>query len=157
AGWERDGEWLVSPVLELPDGASRAGALVGLTSPGDLPAMEARVLLGGEPAGEWTPLAETWGAEDQHVAIAELGNIGDGAQLRVRSDATEILALLRWTAAIPDEGEPGDAPEDDLGVSREALRTELRGLGIVTRESWGARATRCTGTDSRKTRFAIHH
>ena len=41
AQWTREGEWLVSPLLEVPDGASRAGALVGLTSAGEMPAMEA--------------------------------------------------------------------------------------------------------------------
>ncbi|UJR83973.1 peptidoglycan recognition protein [Sandaracinus amylolyticus] len=155
-GWTREGEWLVSPVLDVPDGANRAGALVGLTSPGEMPAMEARVLSAGEPAGEWTTLGATWSEEDQHVAVAELGAIGDGAQLRIRAGAVEILQLLRWTATIPDEAV--EAPEEEeLGTSREALRTELRGLGIVTRESWGARATRCTDGDSRKTRFAVHH
>ncbi|MDQ3032177.1 MAG: N-acetylmuramoyl-L-alanine amidase [Myxococcota bacterium] len=159
AGWTRDGEWLVSPVLDVPDGASRAGALVGLTSPGDMPGMEARVLLGGEPSGTWTPLGETWGEEDQHVATAELGDIGDGAQLRIRADAVEILQILQWTAVIPEPESADDAAPvaDDLGVASEALRSELGGLGIVTRSAWGARATRCTGTDSRKTRMAVHH
>jgi hypothetical protein len=158
AGWTRDGEWLVSPVLEAPDGASRAGALVGLASPGDLPGLEARVLVDGQPAGDWQPLGETWGEEDQHVAVAELGGTGDGAQLRIRAEALEVLRVLQWTAVIPepDAGDDG-VPLDEVAGASAALRSELGGLGIVTRSSWGARATRCTARDARKTRLAIHH
>ncbi len=158
AGWTREGEWLVSPVLDAPDGANRAGALVGLASPGDLPGMEARVLVDGAPAGDWQPLAETWGEEDQHVAVAELGGVGDGAQLRVRAEAVEVLRVLQWTAVIPESETADDGvPLDEVAGAPAALRSELGGLGIVTRSSWGARATRCTTRDTRKTRLAIHH
>lgn len=157
AAWEQDGDWLVSPALEAPGGASRVGALFGLIAPGEMPVVEARALEGGEPVGEWTPLGATWSEEDHHVALAELGAVGDGAQLRVRVDAAASIQLMRWTAVIPEPLEEPEDPDALLGSSSEALRTELRGLGIVTRESWGARPTRCTSGDSRKTRMAIHH
>lgn len=156
AQWQTQGEWRVSPPLETPGGATRVGVLVGLSGPGVMPVIEARPLEGGEPIGEWGAIEETWGEEDQHVGIAELGGVADGAQLRIHASALTELSMLRWTAAIPqpDDGAPID-PE--LATQSEALRRELGGLGIVTRESWGARATRCTSGDSRKTRIAIHH
>jgi hypothetical protein len=156
--WTRDGDWLVSPAFEAPAGASRVGALVGLTNPGELPEMEARVLMGDGATGSWTPLSETWGEVDQHVATAELGDIGDGAQLRIRATAVEALRVLQWTAVIPEPASADDAaPISEVGGASTALRAELTGLGIVSRASWGARATRCTASDSGKTRMAVHH
>jgi hypothetical protein len=157
AGWTRDGEWLVSPVLDAPDGANRAGVLLGLTAPGDMPAVEARVMAPGLD-GTWTALSETWGEEEQHVATADFADIGDQAQLRIPASAAGSIAILRWAAVVPEVAvEIEEDASSDVGGATEALRSELRGLGIVTREQWGARATRCTSTDSRKYRFAIHH
>jgi hypothetical protein len=156
-GWSRQGEWLVSPVLEAPEGASRVGVLLGLVDAGEMPALEARLVDSGDVPGAWTPLTETWGEEDQHVAIAEFGVVGYGAQLRIRAEDAPAIDVLRWTAVIPEIPLEEPVADEELGVAREALRAELRGLGIVTRESWGARATRCTASDTRKTRFAIHH
>jgi hypothetical protein len=159
ASWETEGEWLISPTLESTAGASRVGLLAGLDSAGELPEIQARATEGGEPIGEWIPLATTWSEEDQHVAIAELGTIAGGAQLRVRIADASALRALRWTATIP--APPAlDAPaveDPEVAGHAEALRSELSGLGIVTRSAWGARATRCTSGDSRKTRIAIHH
>ncbi len=156
--WTQEGDWMVSPALEAPDGASRVGVLLAMTGPTAVPSMEARVLEAGEPITEWAPLEETWGEEEQHVAIVDLGAIGDGAQLRVHLAELPDLSLLRWTAAVPDPVEVAPVIEEsDVGGATEALRSELRGMGIVTRESWGARATRCTSPNSSKARFAIHH
>ncbi|MCZ7684298.1 MAG: hypothetical protein M5U28_38200 [Sandaracinaceae bacterium] len=44
AAWEQDGDWLVSPALDAPGGASRVGALFGLVAPGEMPIVEARAL-----------------------------------------------------------------------------------------------------------------
>ena len=68
----------------------------------------------------------------------------DAVGLRVPADGPESLIELRWSASDP-EGFDAEAPEE--GVSRAALRSELRGLGIVTREEWGARSTSCGPVD----------
>jgi hypothetical protein len=158
AGWTVDGEWFVSPRLMAADGASRAGVLVGLLGPGEAPVMEARVVT-PDGEGEWVRLDSAWSEEDQHVAVAELGTTGIAADLRIRRVDAMQLDVLRFTAVIPDpELELGDddpIPEVE-GASAE-IRRELQGIGIVTREAWGARATRCTSGDSSKRRFAIHH
>lgn len=155
-GWSRDGDWLVSPALDAPDGASRVGVFVGLVEEGALPTLEARPLLGGEPVGDWVAIDATWSEVDHHVGVAELGTIGDGAELRIAASESERLALFRWSAVIPEEAVPMSVDEE-LGASQEALRRELSGLGIVTRSAWGARATRCTSRNSSKARMAIHH
>lgn len=159
AGWRAEGAWLVSPPLMAPDGASRVGVLLTLSEAGEMPAMEARPLAGGLPVGEWVPVTATWSEEDHHVAVAELGVMADGAELRVSASLAERLEQLQWNAVVPaDTLDPSEiAPEGELGASRDALRTELQGLGIVTRGSWGARATRCTSRDASKSRMAIHH
>jgi hypothetical protein len=159
ATWSQEGDWLVSPNLDTPEGASRVGALITLVGPGAMPVVQARALDGGETLGEWTDLVATWSEEDHHVATAELGGVGDGAQLRVRVSDAPSIQILRWTAVIPDLPDPdaSDDPDAELGLATDALRRELTGLGIVTRSAWGARPTRCSSGDSRKTRMAIHH
>lgn len=160
ADWRAEGDWMVSPVLEAADGATRAGALLGLRDVGvALPEVEARVLEGGVPVGDWQPLLVTWNEEDQVVAIADLGGLGDGAELRVRTATAPGISLMLWTAIIPDAATFDDAAPVEVadGVVTAELRSELSGLGIVSREEWGARATRCTSRDSSRTRFAIHH
>ena len=156
-GWSADAGWLVSPPLSTPEGASRVGVLLSLDHAGAMPALEARPLSGGAPAGDWMRVTATWSEEDHHVGVAELGRVVDGAQLRIEAAAANQLAQLRWNAVIPEEldaaGEVGDGP----GAAREALRAELTGLGIVTREAWGARGTRCSTRDATKRRMAIHY
>ncbi|MCA9610886.1 MAG: N-acetylmuramoyl-L-alanine amidase, partial [Myxococcales bacterium] len=152
--WARDGSWIVSPRLEAPEGVSRVGALIVLDAAGPLPALEARSLDDGVPQGDWRPLAATWSEEDHHVAVVDLADVGDGAQIRMAAVAATAIAHFRWTATVPETTE--DAL-DDRGVAREALRSELSDLGVVTRAEWGARATRCSSRDTSKTRMAIHH
>jgi hypothetical protein len=158
-GWRPDGEWLVSPVLDAPEGATRVGVLLSLTEAGEMPAMEARPLAAGAPVGDWVPVGATWSEEEYHVGIAELGTMADAAQLRVASASAERLVQFRWNAVIPDTLDALDEPAsaDDVSASREALRSELSGMGIVTREAWGARATRCTSRNESKTKMAIHY
>ncbi len=162
ATWTQEGEWMVSPPLDTPEGASRVGVLITLSAPGALPAMEARVLEGGAPAGEWSPLVATWGEEEMHVATVDFGAIGESAQLRMHADEVAQLQILRWTAAIPDPEQPEQPEEEDgeeesdIAGASEALRSELRGH-VVSRSAWGARRTRCSSTNTTKQRFAIHH
>lgn len=157
AGWASEGEWIVSPALDAPDGASRAGIYLGRTEAGEMPRIQVRALENGAPIGDWVDVVETWGEEDMHVGIAELGALGDGAQLRIAASDAEHIAHFRWNAVIPEVALEPIEEEGDLGAAREALRSELRGLGIVTREAWGARATRCSSRNSSKSRMAIHH
>ncbi len=155
-GWQRDGDFLVSPPLEDEAAASRVGVLVQLAVDGDFPAFEARATEQGEPMGDWVPLGATFSEGDHHVGLADLGTVASGAQLRIPVDAVDDIASLVWNATIPDaitDGEP--APDDGAAVA--PLTADLMGLGIVTRSDWGAVATRCTTRDSHRYRMAIHY
>ncbi|HEY8430445.1 MAG TPA: N-acetylmuramoyl-L-alanine amidase [Sandaracinaceae bacterium] len=155
--WSREGGYLVSPPLDAPTGATRVGALVTLASPGDSVVLEARGLAGRSEAS-WLPLEETWAEGDQLVARVDLGFVADGAQLRIREDALPRISGITWSAVVPVPEEPLPLiEEDDVGLTRAPLRAELAAAGVIARESWGARATRCTATDSSKSRMAIHH
>ncbi|MBI5499001.1 MAG: N-acetylmuramoyl-L-alanine amidase [Deltaproteobacteria bacterium] len=154
SSWALDGEALVSPTLAAPRGATRVGLLIELTAPGPMPAVEARLLSGGVANGDWTPLAVTWSEEDHHVAVADFAVAGDAAEIRIPAAALDAIRHLRWAAVVPADATDGD---DSTGTHTAALRTELQGLGIVTREVWGAAATRCSSADGRRTRMAVHH
>lgn len=157
AGWQRDGDFLVSPPLEEEAAASRVGVLVQLAADGAFPAFEARATEQGEPVSEWVPLGATYSEGDHHVGIAELGVVATGAQLRIPVDAVDDVASLVWNATIPDELEAGDTSADPTGAAVAPLTSDLMGLGIVTRASWGAAATRCTTRDSHRYRMAVHY
>jgi hypothetical protein len=153
--WVRSGDWLVSPPLDAPEGASRVGILLELQTPGEMPAVQARILQAGAPLAEWTPLETTWSEAGQHVAVRDFEDVGDAAELRLPVGALDAVLMLQWSAVIP--GDPQD--DEDTGEERTIdlpIRADLQGLGIVTREQWGASSTRCSSTDS-KYKMAIHH
>ncbi len=155
ASWVREADWLISPLLPAPEGATRVGVLVELQYPSDMPAMEARILGGGTALTDWAPMIVTWSEGAQHVAIRDFEVVGDGAELRIPVGAIDAIRMLQWNAVIP--GDPGEEESsDDDHTMTFPIRAELQGLGIVTREMWGARATRCSSADT-KTKMAIHY
>jgi hypothetical protein len=151
--WSREGEWLVSPVLPAPEGANRVGVLIELVVEGEMPALEASLLSGPAPLAGWSALEETWSEANQHVAVVDFDATGDGAQLRMPAGVIDAVLTLHWSAVLP--GDPTDVAGDDDTRSY-PIRSELEGLGIVTREMWGASAPRCSSTDT-KSKMAIHY
>ena len=133
-GWTRDGDWVVSPRLDAPGGATRVGVLLRLVEEGAMPALEARAIENGRPVGSWRALAATWSEVDHHVAIAELGELGHAAEIRIAASAIDSVDQLRWNAVVP---EAVVESSDELGTSSDGLRSELSGLGIITRAAWG--------------------
>lgn len=155
--WRREEGWAISPPLDAPAGATRVSALMNLlAAEAGLPAFMARGLIGGEPATDWVPLNTYFAEGETHVATAELGFVVDGAEIRVPESSLEAVTDLRWSATDPEELF-AEEPALEAGLAREALRTELRGLGIVTREEWGARSTSCGPVDGARRRISIHH
>jgi hypothetical protein len=153
----RNGDWIVLPPTDAPDDTARVGLLVALNVEGPLPPVEMRLLVDGLPITDWVPFATTWSESEYHVAIAEFGAVGRAVQLRVGLASLASFRMLRWTPgpAVP----PPDASDDDssgVGTTTSALRTDLIGLGIVTREAWGARSSTCVANAS-KNRITIHH
>jgi MYXO-CTERM domain-containing protein len=89
------------------------------------------------------------------VGRAELGFVAHAAELRVLADGLPSISGLTWSALVP--ARPVAPPEGDVGRATQPLREELAAAGVMSRESWSARATQCTSTDPTKSRMAIHH
>ena len=154
--WAREGEHVVSPPLEAHDGATRVGLLVVLHGPGPVPHIEVRGVDEAGRAGAWSRLETTFEESDQAVQRLDLSFVAHRAELRMDAVDAARVATLTWSALVPPPALGAAAPPQ-VGLAREALRAELRTLGVRDRASWGARATRCTGLDPVKTRMAIHH
>lgn len=154
ATWVRDGDWLVSPPLQVDTGIARVGALLELQGPDHAPVLQAQLLRAGEVLAPWQPLKTTFSEGNQQVAVAEFGAVGNSAQVRLLADEADRLRKLQWAATIPQLATPADGTGTKLG----GLGKPFSALGIVSRESWKARATKCTSADSTKRyRIAIHH
>lgn len=155
--WRIEDGWRVSPTLAASGGASRVGVLLAFDVPTEMPNLQARAMVAGQPTGPWIDLESRFSEVDHHVAVVDLGQVVDGAQLRLPAVAAEFLSHLRFTATIPEAPLDEAALGDGLGASRVALRSEFADLGVVSRESWGARRTRCTSDDASKNRLAVHY
>lgn len=161
--WDLDGEWIDSAPIDAPEGVNRVAAMLSLGTADLIPEMQARLLVGGMPEGDWVPVEVVWSEHDTHVLAADFATIGDGAQVRVKTSIAEMVQQLRWAAELVDEtGEAfedveAEEPEGDIGGSSDALSSELAAAGVVSRAAWGARATRCTSRNPTKNRMAIHH
>jgi MYXO-CTERM domain-containing protein len=156
--WEADGAYRRLPALAAPLGATRVGVLAGLTDPeASTPRLEARGVDADGRPGAWRPLEVTWREGAQLVAIVDLDAVAAEAELRVAGADAASLAMLTWSAVVPEPAVERPPVDDDVGASREALRDDLAALGVQPREAWGARATRCSTADPDKYRMAIHH
>ncbi|MFT6400611.1 MAG: hypothetical protein ACJAYU_005389, partial [Bradymonadia bacterium] len=155
--FEPDEDWLVSPVLEAKDGATRVGALVELVRAGDPPSIEAQPLIAPDEFGDWVPLSATWGEEDQHVIVADFDGTYGGARIRIAAGDIDRIGALTWSAVTPSEEEDQATADDSLRTTQSPLRSELLSIGVVPREDWDSRATRCSGADASKYRMAIHY
>lgn len=153
--WAREGDWLVSPLLPAPTGATRVGALLDLATATDIPPIHAQIFKDGAVASAWIPLTTTFSEGALRVGISDFGQAGDAARLRIDVSAVDGLHKIQWTAAVP-ETLSGDSTAG-FGQKQGNLSTNLEGLGIVTRANWKARASKCTGTDKARYRMAIHH
>ncbi|MBX7193724.1 MAG: N-acetylmuramoyl-L-alanine amidase, partial [Sandaracinaceae bacterium] len=155
--WVRQDGWAVAPPLDAADGATRVSALLTLISAdAHLAALEARGDLSGLPVTDWLPLTSYFEDGEARVATVDLGLEVDGIELRVPERELEAIADLRFSGSDPALLEE-TAPATETGVTRSALRAELTGLGIVTREEWGARRGTCTTRDGVRRRISIHH
>jgi MYXO-CTERM domain-containing protein len=149
-----EGAFFTSPILDAPLGATRVGVLGVLRdAEGVVPALEAR----GD-GGAWIPLEITWREGDQFVAVADLGLNATAAQIRVRAEDRDRIGLITHNAVVPVVREPDEEIlDDDIGASRQALRADIAALGVIPRETWGARSASCSDDGTAKYRFAIHH
>lgn len=161
---ERDGRWVSRP-LAAPEGATRVAFSVDLRlDHGDAAFhLEARGITAGGEAGPWVPAEVTWREAPYAVARADLGLVATEVEVRLPVEDADVLHGLAWEAVTPFESESLDEePADDVSLAQRAeveqgLASDLASLGVVSRGTWGARATRCTSQNATKTRMAVHH
>ncbi len=148
--WAPDGAWRTSEVRYEPDGGIRVGALV--TAPLAAPlVLEARGVGADGSVGPWIGVEETWRDDVSRVLVADLDDRWAGAQVRARG--LPGLDTLAWELLTPVDEPAADAPPPPPSP----LSAGLQDLGVVSRSSWGARATTCTSLEDDWYRFAIHH
>jgi hypothetical protein len=157
AGWSRQGDWLVSPPLEVQSGAQRVGALIDVALGAEAPLVQAQILKGDAVLSVWKPLSQTWSEGRLQVAVAQFGVAGTAAQLRMPADQIERIERLQWLATIPEAPQGSGVGQAAYAEQQGALSSPLSALGIVSRGQWQARATKCTTADKAKYRLAIHH
>ena len=149
--------WLRAPALDAPDGATRVGLLVTLdTDDRAMPRFEARGRDAEGTYGPWQPLDTTWREGRLAVANIDLTNVAEHAELRLPVSEGAAVLHLTWSAVVPEPLRV-EVPEREVDSVASPLRAELAAIGVQPRTAWGARATRCTGRNTTKTRMAIHH
>lgn len=161
---QAEGDWLISPTLDIPHGVRRVGALVELavgapTDDGGSKAapelvVEAQTFRSGTVLTTWLPVRVTFAEGRLRVFATTFPSAGDAARIRVRADQLDWLRKLQWTGAAP-EVDPDTG--EGLGVTAAPLTAALDGYGIVTRSAWKSRATKCSSVDKKRYRMAIHH
>src|SRR5688572_15079601 len=152
--YDRDGAWLVSPVLHAPDRASRVGFMIDMKLDRmDAPAeFEARGIDRFGRIGPWVQAELTWREGEIRVGRADLGIAAVEAQVRIREEEADNLATVLWSAVVPM---PADGAP--IGTLRRGLAGSLAAAGVKSRADWGARGTQCSTLDTVKTRMAVHH
>ncbi len=143
------GRWLQAVPIEAPTGATRVGLFFELEQDAAVPVIEARGLDANGEAGAWQRAELTWHEDTLYVGRVDLGLDAYSAELRM-SSITDLRALT-YNAVVPVP-----ALDEPVASVSQPLRAELTDI-VMDRAAWGARATRCSGTDFNKTRMAIHH
>ncbi len=143
----------VSPILDAPNLASRVGVMfeIGGVDPGMDVTLSARGIAEDGTPGPWVPLQLTWQEQTLRVAKADLEALSAGAQIRVPATVASMIEEITISALVPEP-----APIDNAKVQG-ALPEYLTGAGVRSRAQWGARATKCTDLDGKRTRMAVHH
>jgi hypothetical protein len=157
--WQREEGWAVAPVLDTPEGATRVSALLTmLSADAPLPTLSARGLVSGMPATDWLALTLYYEDGEARVATVDFGVAVEAIELRLLESELESLIDLRFSGSDPALAlEEVAIGATSAGLAREELRAELVGLGIVTREEWGAGRGTCTSRDGARRRISIHH
>jgi hypothetical protein len=152
-----DGDWAMSAVVVAPADATRIGMLVDLLGPEDRAAVAASVQVrgfdaDGAPLG-WVRPEVTW-QEDRYLVARADTEVGlAAAQLRVPASLVGAIAYVTFAAMVP-ASDPAKA--DAAGLATEAMALSAAGH-FQPRAAWQARATKCSSTDGKKSRMAIHH
>jgi MYXO-CTERM domain-containing protein len=153
AGWERRGEFFVSPILRAPLGATRVAAIVKM-APGAHVRLEAANADVAADDDAFVPMNETWRdpiTNDAAVVRADLGSLVTAVVVRIHADDVSVLRSLTFEANIPLP-----EPHDDV-LAPPTVQTSALLEGFEPRSAWGARAARSCNGNVAKTKVTVHH
>jgi hypothetical protein len=165
ATWQLASGWRISPAERPSADGTRVAAIFSVSEARHVP-LEARGLgtdasgnCSTRRAGPWTAMEETFTRGELRVAVLDLGQRYACAQIRLRTDDSEIVGDLQWELLEPRHPDAGRASrEAAAGVGPVfSVGPELLTIGVITREEWGARPTQCTAVEDNWYRMAIHH
>ena len=114
--------------------------------------VQARVSADGETFGPWVDAEITFVEEQARNAHVDVEAGGGFVQLRLRTGGIVAVSFL---AVETFEYDP--MPTEEVGDEIETTASGLASSGVaVSRSSWGARASRCSGSH-RPNRITVHH
>jgi N-acetylmuramoyl-L-alanine amidase len=155
----REGLWRTK--LRAPDGAgSRVAALI--EGAGDRPVAARARGRDGATLGRWVACEVTHIDAGQQVFVCGLGGRWPEAELELPGAAAAGAGTL-WAELLeprfPEAGRQARAAMAARGgaVAPPSLDPTLAGIGVIDRETWGARPTTCSSTEDDWYRMAIHH
>ncbi|MBK8258706.1 MAG: N-acetylmuramoyl-L-alanine amidase [Polyangiaceae bacterium] len=150
---EEDAGYCVLPAVNAPPDATRVALMFDLTG-GDsttLPMVDARAIDDAGGASAWVETMSLFAEEGLFVLAADLNTKAAQVQVRVPAELAPFIENLTVSAVRVEDkttvSEPkvvGGLPDYLVGVVR-------------SRAQWGAKPTKCTDLDEKKTRLAVHH
>jgi hypothetical protein len=167
ATWQEVTGWQVSPPEQPLDGGTRVSAIFSVRDSRKV-TLETRGLLADasgscvedDGATPWMPMEETFAQGEVRIAVLDLGDRYACAQLRLRASDHELVDELQWELLVPKYPDAGKRSREMAAAGQlpvTSIGPELKRIGVITREEWGARATQCTAVEDNWYRMAIHH
>jgi hypothetical protein len=157
--WRAEGVWLVAPEDRPGGEGTRVAAYLEVDDEGPALAIEARGV-DGHLRGAWFVLEETFRGDGARVAVVDLEKPWPAAELRIAADDEARIGDLAWELLeplYPHAGAESRALAETETLLASTLAPEFGAIGVVSREQWGSRPTRCTSREDNWYRMAIHH
>ncbi len=150
---EEDGGYCVLPAMQAPDSASRVALLFDLAAgaPSGKFVIEARAIGEDGTESDWVETSSLFEEEGMFVRRADFESVAVKVQVRIPLELSSFIDNLTVSAVKLDE----KAPVAQANVQG-SLPSYLVGV-VRARGEWGAKPTKCTDLDSKKTKLAVHH
>ena len=164
--WTRTANWQASTPFRATAGGTRVAAMLSVHDGRDVSLQARGVELDasgecspGPRSGAWVPMQTTFRGTELRVAVVDLDQRFDCAQIRMRVDDDARVGNLQWELLEPRYPDAGRASRELTGEAspQQALASELQTIGVISRERWGARASQCSSPEDDWYRMAIHH
>jgi uncharacterized protein (TIGR03382 family) len=159
-GFFIEGPWAISHPLELETPGTRVAAMVVLKSEDKIRGLsfEARGNIGETES--WRPLEEVWREDERQVLRVDLFQPVSTIQLRLPKGDLDKIIHLTFSASTPhpvDRARSLRLDMEEPTAVAQGLDGFLGAIGVVSRASWGARASNGCAGEAGKYRMAIHH